>query len=324
MPSVPSLHKRSGRRRSMLLGVNAWEIELIAARGDREQRAAARDAARGRFRRVRAGIYVPADALAGGSTQDLHLIGMRALALASDRPLVFSHWSSAVAHDRATLGNRFGRVHVTFSAPGLRSFDRVAGHVFALQDCEVEEVHGLLVTTIGRTVVDIAGAGTFEEGVVTADSALAGGLTRDRLDHAVDLAGPRRAWRSIAEVVAFADGGGKSAGESVSRVTMVKRLGLHPVLQHPLFDRRGRIGDTDFFFPDEEVAGEFDGLVKYLDPRYAPMGAGKKAYDEKVREDRGRRVTRGWARWGWAEGRDARLLGSILASAGVRVPRLVR
>jgi hypothetical protein len=248
---------------------------------------------------------------------------MRALATAARRPVVFSHWSAAVGHGLAVLGPHLGKVHVTVEEPGDRYFAKVAGHVFALREEEVVEVRGLLLTTPGRTVVDVAGAGTFEEGVVTADAALAAGLPRETLELAVDLAGPRRSWRRIAEVVEFADGASGSAGESVSRVTM-HRMGLRPELQHKLYDHRGYIGRTDFFFPEEEVAGEFDGLVKFLDPKYAAEGGGKKAYDEKVRQDRGQRVTRGWARWSWVEARSVQLLGPILQRAGVRIPRLLR
>lgn len=307
----------------MLPGVNGWDVELIVARDGREQRAAARDTTRGRFRRVRGGIYVLADDVAELRTEDLHLVAMRALATASDRPILFSHWSAGVGHELAMIGNHLGTVHITVEEAGDRYFRQVTGHVFSVLDEEVVEVGGLLLTTMGRTVVDIAGAGTFEEGVVVADAALASGLSQGMLEQAIELAGPRRSWRRIAEVAQFADGDSGSAGESVLRVTM-RDLGLRPVLQHKLFDRAGLIGKADFWFPDEEVAAEFDGLVKFLDPRFAAKGGGRKAYDEKVREDRGRRVTKGWARWGWVEGRSARLLGSILRAAGVRIPRLVR
>jgi hypothetical protein len=252
-----------------------------------------------------------------------HVIAMRALATVAKRPVVFSHWSSAAARGYAMLDGHLGKVHVTVEEPGERYFTQVAGHVFAIRDEEIEEVGGLLLTTPGRTVVDIAGAGTFEEGVVVADAALAAGLPREILEQAVDLAGPRRSWRRIAKVVEFADGDSGSAGESVSRVTMLG-LGLRPELQHKLFDRRGFIGKADFWFPDEKVAGEFDGLVEFLDPRFAPQGAGRKAYDEQVREDRGRLVTKGWARWDWATARSARLLGAVLVKVGVKVPRFVR
>jgi len=307
----------------MLPRVNGWDAELIVPVDDREQRAAARDTERGRLRRVRSGVYAVAEDVAELRTEDLHLVAMRALASASERTVVFSHQSAAVAHGLPILGPHLARVHVTFARAGDRSFERVSGHVFAVRDEEVVEVGGLVVTARGRTVVDVAGGGTFEEGAVTADAALAAGLPRALLEQAVDLAGPRRARRRIEEVVAFADAGAQSAGESVSRVTM-RGLGLRPVLQHRMRDGRGVIGDADFWFPEEEVAGEFDGLVKFLDPRYAPAGAGRKVYDEKVREDRGRAVTKGWARWGWSEARSLRLLGGILHRAGMRVPRLVR
>jgi hypothetical protein len=303
--------------------VNGWDVELIIAQDDREQRAAARDATRGVLRRVRGGVYVRAESVDGLVTEDMHLIAMRALATGSKRPVVFSHWSAAVVQELTIVGRHLGTVHTTVAEPGQRFLERTSGHVFALQDDEVEEVNGLLVTTKGRTVVDIAASGTFEEGVVAADAALRSGLPRELLEQAVDLAGPRRAWRRIAEFVAFADGDSDSAGESVSRVTM-HRMGLRPQLQHRLFDARGLIGKADFWFPEFEVAAEFDGLIKFLDPRFAPQGAGRKAYDEKVREDRGRRVTKGWARWGWVEAHSARLLGPILRLAGVRIPTLVR
>lgn len=303
--------------------MNGWDVELIVAQDEREQRAAARDATRGLLRRVRGGIYVSAGSIVALGMEDMHLIAMRALATGAKRPVVFSHWSAAVAHGLPTIGQHLGRTHITVQEPGRRFLERTAGHVFALDPREVEEVDGLLVTGKGRTVVDIAGAGTFEEGVVSADGALRAGLPREVLEQAIDLAGPRRAWRRIREVVDLADGDSDSAGESVSRVTM-HRMGLRPQLQHRLFDHRGLIGRADFWFPEVEVAAEFDGLVKFLDPRFAPQGAGRKAYDEKVREDRGRRVTKGWARWGWVEARSARLLGPILQSAGVHVPHLVR
>lgn len=310
-------------RRGILPLVNGWDVELIVARGDREQRAASRDRERGLLRRVRNGIYVLADSLTELRNEDRHLIAMRALATSATRPVRFSHRSAAVGRDLAVVGKHLAGLHVTVDRPGDRYLEGVASHVFALRDEEIEEVGGLLLVTPGRAVVDVASAGTFVEGVVTADAALAAGLPHEMLQLAVDLAGPRRSWRQVARVVEFADGDSGSAGESVSRVTM-DDLGLKPVLQKRLYDGRGFIGTGDFHFPEEDVIGEFDGLVKFLDPRFAAEGGGRKAYDEKVREDRGRRVTKGWGRWGWKEAWSARMLGEILRIAGVRVPRLVR
>ena len=269
---------------------------------------------------MRHGVYVRDAEVVDLSVEQKHVVAVRALVASSDRDLVLSHWSAAVLHDLDALNERLGAVHVTFPEAGSRGLERVSGHVFALQDEEVVEVRGLLVTGVGRTVVDIASSGSFADGVVVADSALRAGVPREVLELAVDLAGPRRAARKVAEVMAFANGDSGSAGESLSRVTM-HAMGLHPELQRRHSDHRGFIGRSDFFFPEVEAAGEFDGRIKFLDPRYAPSGAGEALYREKVREDRMRAVTKGFARWGWAEARDARKLAPVLRAAGVPVPR---
>lgn len=300
--------------------MSPWDVELLFARDAQDRRALARDREKQLVRRVRRGVYVRDADVGDLNLEQKHLVAVRALVASSDRELVLSHWSAAVLHDLDVLNERLGSVHVTFEEAGSRGLERVSGHVFALRDEEVVEMRGLLVTGVGRTVVDIASSGSFADGVVVADSALRAGVPRQVLELAVDLAGPRRAARRVAEVLAFADGDSGSAGESLSRVTM-HAMGLHPELQRRHSDHRGFIGRSDFFFPEVEAAGEFDGRIKFLDPRYAPDGAGESLYREKVREDRMRAVTKGFARWGWAEARDARRLAPVLRAAGVPVPR---
>jgi hypothetical protein len=298
--------------------MSPWEVELLFARDAPDRRALARDRERHLVRRVRPGVYVRDADVDAMTVEEKHVIAVRAAVAASDREFVVSHWSAAVLQGLDALAERLGSVHATFAEPGKRGLVRMSGHVFALRPEELVEVHGILVTTVGRTVVDIAGSGSFADGVVAADSALRAGVPRQTLDLAVDLAGPRRSASRIAAVMAFADGDSGSAGESLSRVTM-HGMGVHPELQRRHHDHRGYIGRSDFFFPEVEAAGEFDGRVKFLDPRYAPDGAGDALYREKVREDRMRAVTKGFARWGWPEARDARKLAPVLRAAGVPV-----
>lgn len=300
--------------------MSPWDVELLLTRDALSRRGIAKDAERGLVRGLRRGVYVRTGDLADLSREEQHIVAIRAALATSTRPLVLSHWSAAVLHGLDVLGDRLDLVHVTFDDEGARGLERVASHLFDLDAAEVVEVHGLLVTAPGRTVVDVAGAGTFDEGVVIADAALRAGLSKETLALAVDLAGPRRATRRIAEAVRFADGDSGSAGESVSRVTM-HRMGLRPELQRRFSDHLGLIGRSDFFFPHEEVIGEFDGRVKFVDPRYAPDGAAAKLWDEKRREDRLRARSKGFARWGWPEARDPRRLAPILRAAGVRIPR---
>lgn len=277
--------------------MSPWDVELLFARDAQDRRALARDREHRLVRRVRHGVYVREPDIAASTVEDKHVIAIRAAVAATGRQLVLSHWSAAVLHGLDALAERLNSVHATFTDAGLRGLDRLSGHVFAISDEEIVEMHGLLVTTIGRTVVDVAASGAFAEGVVVADSALRAGVPRELIEAAVDLAGPRRAANRIAAVVEFADGDSGSAGESLSRVTM-HAMGLRPELQRRHHDFRGFIGKSDFFFPEVQAVGEFDGRVKFQDPRYVPMGAGEALYREKVREDRMRAVTRGFARWG--------------------------
>ena len=51
-------------------------------------------------------MYVPEHQVKDLTTEQQHLVAMRALALTARRPLVFSHWSAAIPHDLATPRNR--------------------------------------------------------------------------------------------------------------------------------------------------------------------------------------------------------------------------
>jgi hypothetical protein len=244
---------------------------------------------------------------------------MRALDAVSIVRPVFSHWSAAVLLGLPMPpGENLTRPHVTVSSSGSRGAAGVAAHVQPISPSEVLERRGLLCTDVIRTVIDVASASPFADGVIVADAALhAGPGIAPHLLAASEAAVDRRASARIASVVAFADGASESPGESVSRVTMA-RLGVpRPVLQHVFRDRRGFAARSDFWFPEQRVAGEMDGRAKYLDPTMNGGDASKIVYLEKVREDRVRALGVRVVRWGWSEAGSARLLGPLLAAAGV-------
>ncbi|MDO5504528.1 MAG: hypothetical protein Q4G67_15295, partial [Actinomycetia bacterium] len=60
------------------------------------------------------------------------------------------------------------------------------------------------------------------------------------------------------------DGRSESVGESISRLIFVEAGLPRPELQRE-FVIDGRLYRSDFYWEDEEVIGEFDGLGKYLD-----------------------------------------------------------
>ncbi len=310
---------------ALLQPTDAWRVELVLGLWLDDRRALRRDVERGILVRVRRGVYVQAGWWSAASDEERHVVQVRAFAATTREPPVFSHWTAAVLHGLPMLDPRLVRLHTTVPEAGDRGNDGVFGHVYGLSEAEVVERSGLRFTSVARTVVDVAGSGTTEEGIVLADAALAAGLPKDLLLAAVDLAGPRKAARRIDRVVGFSDGGAKSPLESTSRWT-IHRLGLErPVLQHPVRDVRGYIGDLDFWFPEAQAGGEADGREKYLNPAYAPRGAGMKVHAEKVREDRMlAAIRRRLARWGWAESRSPQLLAPVLAAVGVVARRVVR
>lgn len=306
--------------------MNPWDIELTVVTGLAyalsEQRALARDVERGLRRRLRRGAYVLEAEVAGLTPDALALLQMRAFAATSEQQPVFSHWSAVLLHGLPFLVSRTDLVDVTDDAR-TRPFEGSRLHRFPLGDGEIEQMNGLLCTSLLRTTVDVAGSAPYPEGVVVADAALRrSGSSRSDLEASVDRAGPRRAAARIGAVVRFADGASESAAESISRVTM-HRLGLPaPVLQHEFFDADGFAARVDFWFPDARAAGEMDGRSKYLDPSMNRGDPARVVYDEKLREDRVRALGVRVARWGWAEAGSTTLLGRRLAAVGVFPTRL--
>jgi hypothetical protein len=225
---------------------------------------------------------------------------------------VASHVSAAVVHGLPTWGLPLQRAHVTFPRhTGGRRDARLHVHPAPLSTDDVAVVDGVAVTSIERTVVDIARTWAFEPAVAVADAALqAAGRTdaeravrRKAIDAAVRRA---KGWPGVPkarQVTAFADGCAESVGESRSRIA-IARAGLPaPVLQWPV-----PCGDstayTDFGWPEQRTVGEFDGRSKYgrvLKPGQDPAEV---VYAEKLREDAIRAQRWEVVRWTWSDLRD--------------------
>jgi hypothetical protein len=317
---------RGGRARGTVPRMDPWTTELLVVRGGAytasERRSISRDIERGRRKRVRLGVTVPTSDWNAGERYQRelarHIIRARAFdAVALERP-VFSHWTAAVLHGLPIMDAVLDRVHVTDPEDRRRGLDGVLTHALPITPGEVRSIRGLLVTGMGRTVIDVAGQAPFLAGVVTADGALVRGLPRGLLDEAVDLAGRRRSSSRIADVADFAHPGAETAAESANRVSMY-RLGIEPQeLQHEVRDERGLAGVLDTFDRRRRIGTEVDGLEKYLNPAMAPQGAGRAVITEKWREDRVRAEIRGLARVGYWDAKDPVRLRPILSKVGLR------
>jgi hypothetical protein len=307
--------------------MDPWNVPLVTVgRMDGgERRSLSRDAERGLFHRVRQGVWVDAatwrSATGWEGLRARHILAMRAWAAVAPRPPIFSHLSAAVARGLPTVGQRFDRVDVTVQDERERGIQGVSGRLFRLHESEVAQVGDLLVTTVARTVVDVAGLARFDGGVMAADTALYSGLPREMLEAAADLAGPRRASRRIGRVIRFAHPGAESAAESEMRCSMLS-IGIAPQqLQYEVWEGGRLVAVVDSYDDARRIACEADGDVKYLDPTMAPDGAGPALVKEKRREDLLRMSVSGLARFGYAEASDPARLRPILARVGLMPER---
>ncbi|HEY5319311.1 MAG TPA: hypothetical protein VIJ76_00395 [Galbitalea sp.] len=297
---------------------------------DRRQQHA-RDAAAGRETRVARGAYIKTPLWAQLGQRGQYLLRIRAVVATRRRSMVLSHWSAAAIHGLPVIGRWPTAVHVIVGpVSGGRSRNGVVKHALTLRDEDVVEVDGLLVTSVARTVLDMAISADPLTAVIAADRALLVDrfrrrpplASREDLVEAWNRAMPFRGHRRAEHVIEFGETRAESPLESVSRLNMWVIGCPRPVLQQSFSDAEGYIGDTDFFWPDLQLTGEADGEIKYLDEE---MRGGRSAdqvvLDEKDREDRIRALRKGMTRWRWEVGVNPSALRAHLVHAGLPMGR---
>ncbi len=232
------------------------------------------------------------------------LVAVRASRAGLRVPAVVSHGSAAALHGLPLWGVPLHQVHVTRQPPA-RSGDerRLRSHVARLGPDDVVLVGTTPVTSVARTVVDLARSLPFAPALVVADAALASGsTTAELLTTVLDAGTGTRGTRSARRVIAAADGRSESVGESRSQALMIEAGLLLPDLQVEVRGAHRRlIGRCDVGWRDRRLLGEFDGRVKYgrlLRPGQEP---GDAVFEEKRREDALRDQGWGMVRWVWAE-----------------------
>jgi very-short-patch-repair endonuclease/predicted transcriptional regulator of viral defense system len=225
---------------------------------------------RGVLTPVRRGVHA-----ATGEAADLD--GDRRLQIAAAVALVgkcvASHRDAAVIHGLDLLerppegvisvirSRRFGSDADRAGRPGVRI------HAVPLPRAHVILQNQIPVTSVPRTVVDVARTTPFRDGVVITDSALRKGMTT-KADLRMVIAAMTR-WPGIdtaRDVVAFADRRAESPFESIARVAF-RDGGLPPPrLQEWIGDEWQIIGRVDFLWPEHQTIAEADGALKYADP----------------------------------------------------------
>jgi hypothetical protein len=159
-------------------------------------------------------------------------------------------------------------------SPGERAghADRagVLVHIAALPAGHVASYRGVPLTSVPRTVIDLARTLPFAEGVAVADSALCAGLTsKSELSAVIGDCGRWPGLRRAREVTAFSDARSESVLESLSRAQF-HQAGLPPPdLQVWVGDDEDVIGRVDFLWRRYRTIGEADGAFKYQSPTRA-------------------------------------------------------
>lgn len=252
---------------------------------------------------IRRGAYLGRDDERLGVPAARHAMLVRATLPTLTPGTVVSHVSAAVLHGLDVWELPLDHVHVTRAErSGGRIGSVVHRHVAPLEPSEITSLAGVLVTSLTRTVTDVARTVPFEQAVVVADSALDqhANLTSAALEAALWRATGWPGAPAARRAIGFCRRGANSPGESRSRIA-IARAGLPaPYLQFPV-RLEGSVAVTDFGWVDQRAVGEFDGAVKYGRLVRPGQNPGDVVFAEKVREDAVRALNFGFARWTWDE-----------------------
>ena len=251
----------------------------------------------GKLVRVRHGAYADAvgtDAL----TKHRQLVAGTWPIVGADA--VLSHISAGVMHGLPTWDDSLDRVTVARPSGGHGS-RRTSLHVrvSALPRSDTTSIEGRRVTSIERTVADLACMLRYERAVAVMDAALHAGADRSLIADQVSASARKHGIRTARAALEFADGRSESVAESMSRVRMSEVGVPEPELQVEIFDDFGNLlGRSDFGWVLLGVLGEFDGKVKYIGPSDQ---VARTVMNEKSREDSLRQL--GWVvvRWNWQD-----------------------
>lgn len=147
------------------------------------------------------------------------------------------------------------------------------------------------VTSLARTVTDLAREESFRNAVVVADAALRAGAGQDELLRVAARCALWPGGAAARPVALFADGRAETPLESISRVAF-RQLGLPaPEPQVEIWEHDQFVARVDFLWQRWCVVGEADGRAKYESV--------EDLYAEKRREERLRALGFEVVRWDW-------------------------
>jgi hypothetical protein len=285
-----------------------------------------RAAERGELMRLKRGVYLPHGRWTDLSSNERHRLRLVVAERLSGPGLVFSHESAAALIGLPILGRWPEKAHVLRDcANGGRSNTGITRHALGLHGVPLVTVGGLRSTAPARTVIDLATTMPFESGVVSADAALhanrrtGSSLTTPEEVHA--LLQTMMPFRGLRKVIAVLDASttlSDSVGETLCRLILAELGFATPALQVGYGDAEGFIGYADFTWKNHRVILEFDGHVKYTDPRFTHgLTADQIVVREKNRENRLRALNYKVVRVDWADLRNPARMLRLLQESGL-------
>lgn len=254
--------------------------------------------ATGGVRRLRRGVLTDADE--SRQTSVTYRLQIRAASIYLGERTYFSHFSAAALHGLPLLARRMKEVTVVRTAGGHGSIHpTLHARAAVLEPSDVCEIDGLPVTSLSRTLADLARILPFEESVMLLDAGLRAGAERPEL---LDRTSTGRGCRMAERAIGFADEDAESPGESLSRVRMHQAGLVMPELQKVITDPFGQfLGRGDFFWEHTQTVGEFDGEVKYGELVVSDTDLAQVVMAEKRREQGVADVVRRVVRWTWPD-----------------------
>lgn len=112
-----------------------------------------------------------------------------------------------------------GKVHVLVrGSRSGRAAPDVVGHVMVVEPEHVVTCHGLRVTSLERTILDVARSASAVDALVVADAALRAGADPQVVHGLVARAAGHRGIARAREVLGYADAGAESPWESFARL----------------------------------------------------------------------------------------------------------
>jgi hypothetical protein len=265
-----------------------------------DSRSLTRGVDRGELVRLRRGAFVPTSIWSDASARERHILRIRAVLAAAERPIVVCGESAAALWGMPLAGDWPDVVSVLDEwRGGGRAEPGVRRTAAGFRSAKIVELDGFRVTDLARTALDVARRTSFANAIGSVDWSLS--RRNDRavsaetlFDDALNF-DARLGRRHLQRVVGFASPLSDSFGESMCRAVIHLQGFERPELQVEFRDSEGAMY-PDFFWRSMGGAAEFDGKQKYTRNEFTAGDPGDVVWREKKREDRLRRQVSGVTR----------------------------